>query len=222
MESIIKAWEEEHKSSRLTSLPADIDQLYQSERNKLKDQVTAASGSIERRMAEIAFQRLDFCLQDLFQLRKEKLLIATSRNDELDTDFLLPWEQQYFAEIKRIEFFYKQNVTTPVSIIPSQPVPMQAEVKPSVSLPRSAPDPVLPTESSAADQGIENASPPATDGHDAGSYVTIRFLKTEGAIIGVDMREYGPFEAGEIAFLPEVHARIFITNGVARQVFPST
>jgi DNA replication initiation complex subunit (GINS family) len=51
--------------------------------------------------------------------------------------------------------------------------------------------------------------------------MTVRVLQGEGAIIGVDMREYGPFEAGEIAYLPEVHARIFITNGVAKQIFPS-
>ncbi len=221
MESIIKAWDEERKSPRLTNLPADIEQIYQSERNKLKDQVTAAPGSIERRMAEIALQRLDFCLQDLFLLRKEKLLQATNHSDEIDGDCLLPWEQQYYAEIKRIEYFYKQNVTTPVSVIPSQPEPMQSEGKSTVPLPRYEAMPLTPPGITEQNLGIENSGTPVTVGQNAGSYVTIRFLQAEGAIIGVDMREYGPFEAGEIVYLPEVHARIFITNGVARQIFPS-
>ncbi len=221
MEEIIKAWEEERKSTRLTSLPADIEQQFQSERNKLKDQVTAAPGSIERRMAEIALQRLDFCLQDLFLLRKEKLLLATTRGDEIDADCLLPWEQQYYAEIMRIEYFYKQNVSTPVSVIPPQPVPMQQEGKSTLPIPKSVVMPFTPAEITEHNRGIESSGTPATGGQDGGNYVTVRFLQAEGAIIGVDMREYGPFTAGEIAYLPEVHARIYITNGVARQIFPS-
>ncbi len=221
MEVIIKAWEGEHKSPRVTSLPADIERVFQTERDKLKEQVTAAPGSIERRMAEIALQRLDFCLKDLFQLRKEKLLLAITRGDDIDADCLLPWEQQYYAEIKRIEYFYKQNVTTPDSVIPPQAMPIQEGAKTPVSLPKSEASPTTPPELTEHHLGMESPEIPVTGGQDAGNYVMVRFLQAEGAIIGVDMREYGPFETGEIVYLPEVHARIFITNGVARQVFPS-
>ncbi len=221
MEAIIKAWEEERKSPNLASLPTDITEQFQSERTKLKEQATAAPGSIERRMAEIALQRLDFCLQDLFQLRKEKLLLATSRGDEIDTDSLLPWEQQYYAEIRRIEYFYKQNVTTPISIIPSQQAPVQTEEKSNLPRDKSTENPVIPPETTKQNLNFGGPEPLVTAGQETGNYIPIRFLQAEGSIIGVDMREYGPFETGEIVYLPEVHARIFITNGVARQIFPS-
>lgn len=221
MESIIQAWEEERKSPRVAHIPSDIEQTYQSERNKLRDQLAAASAPLDRRMSEIASQRLDFYFQDLFLLRKEKLLLSTYQGENVQTDFLLPWEQQYYAELRRMEYFYKQNLATqtPVTSSPQALIPL--EKKQASSIPPPAEIPLPPPEITGQDFLKDAPLPSAPEGQDAGNYMAVRFLQGEGAIIGVDMREYGPFEAGEIAYLPEVHARIFITNGVAKQIFPS-
>jgi DNA replication initiation complex subunit (GINS family) len=53
------------------------------------------------------------------------------------------------------------------------------------------------------------------------NYLNIRFLADEDPIMGVDLREYGPFKTGDVVYLPAVHARIFITNGKAQQIMPS-
>ena len=222
MESIIKVWEGERESPQLTPVPPDIEQTYQTEREKLNEQLASPAGSIERRMAEKALQRLEFYYQDIFFLRKEKLMSASLQGTEVIAAALLPWEQQYYGELQRLEFYYKQKIIAqhliqpperplasssgtpiartpkPASLTSIQESQDSAEVVPSVEIPLSAPKE-----------------------EDIIAFVPVRFLRAEGAIIGVDLREYGPFEEGEIANLPEIHARIFIANGVAKQIFPS-
>ncbi len=45
--------------------------------------------------------------------------------------------------------------------------------------------------------------------------ILVKFLRPEGAIMGADLREYGPFLAGEVAPVPYAHACVFIANGAA-------
>ncbi len=45
--------------------------------------------------------------------------------------------------------------------------------------------------------------------------ILVKFLRPEGAIMGADLREYGPFCAGEVAPIPYAHACVFIANGAA-------
>ena len=46
----------------------------------------------------------------------------------------------------------------------------------------------------------------------------LRFLQEIPAVIGSDMRTYGPFKAEDIATLPIENARIFMEKGIAVQV----
>jgi len=46
----------------------------------------------------------------------------------------------------------------------------------------------------------------------------LRFVKEIPAIVGSDMKTYGPFEPEDIATLPLENARILIKQGVAVEV----
>ena len=48
--------------------------------------------------------------------------------------------------------------------------------------------------------------------------VLLRFLQEIPAVIGSDMRTYGPFKAEDIATLPIENARIFLEKGIAVEV----
>jgi len=49
-------------------------------------------------------------------------------------------------------------------------------------------------------------------------HVLLRFLKEVPAIIGSDMKPYGPFKVEDVATLPVENARILINQGVAVEV----
>jgi DNA replication factor GINS len=48
--------------------------------------------------------------------------------------------------------------------------------------------------------------------------VTLRFLKPVPSIIGSDMKSYGPFQADDVASVPQENARILVKQGLAKQV----
>jgi len=46
-------------------------------------------------------------------------------------------------------------------------------------------------------------------------YVEVRFLKDVPAVVGADMKVYGPFKEGDIAKLPKLNAEIFVKQDIA-------
>jgi DNA replication initiation complex subunit (GINS family) len=48
--------------------------------------------------------------------------------------------------------------------------------------------------------------------------VTVRFIKAIPAIMGSDMKTYGPFQPEDVASVPEQNARILVKQGLAQNV----
>ena len=48
--------------------------------------------------------------------------------------------------------------------------------------------------------------------------IVLRFVKTVPAVIGADMKTYGPFEAEDVASLPIENAKILVKQGLAKKV----
>ncbi|HMF33615.1 MAG TPA: hypothetical protein VKK79_19485 [Candidatus Lokiarchaeia archaeon] len=226
MEQITKAWEVERKGNSLSDLATNLEEIYEREHQALFSQLNAVKSPVERRLVETALQKLEFCYRDLFQIRKEKITISALQETPINEEALSPWEKQYLAELRRAEYLYRQNLGAgskiPVrgagnqTVIQSTPT----EFPPSGEI--ISPDVINATESEGAGDGEEPETFATTDSTSTGdNYVTIRFLCDDEAIIGVDLREYGPFMTGDVVFLPEVHARIFIANGKAQQIAPS-
>jgi DNA replication factor GINS len=46
----------------------------------------------------------------------------------------------------------------------------------------------------------------------------LRFLKDVPAIIGADMKTYGPFKAEDVSSMPTENAKIFVKQGLAEKV----
>ncbi len=51
-------------------------------------------------------------------------------------------------------------------------------------------------------------------------FVEVRFLKDVPAIVGADMKTYGPFKKGTLAALPKENAEILIKMGAAERRYP--
>ena len=58
----------------------------------------------------------------------------------------------------------------------------------------------------------QNANLEADVGH---KRVTLRFVKSTPAIIGLDLKTYGPFTAEDVASLPAENAKILVRQGLA-------
>ncbi len=65
-----------------------------------------------------------------------------------------------------------------------------------------------------AEPGLEKSTP----SEDFTGYKVLRFLKPVPAIMGVDMKTYGPFNPEDVASLPEENAENLIRRGFAMVV----
>jgi DNA replication initiation complex subunit (GINS family) len=59
------------------------------------------------------------------------------------------------------------------------------------------------------------AQAPKTETKPAHKRLTLRFVKSIPAIMGADMKSYGPFNAEDVAALPALNAQILIKQGLA-------
>ena len=59
---------------------------------------------------------------------------------------------------------------------------------------------------------------PAREERPALAYKVVRFLQSLPAIMGVDMKTYGPFKAEEVASLPLQNSENLIRRGIAKEV----
>jgi len=57
-----------------------------------------------------------------------------------------------------------------------------------------------------------------TSNQEHGKHVALRFLSEIPAVIGTDMKPYGPFSVEDIASLPVENARVLIKQGMAEKV----
>lgn len=69
-------------------------------------------------------------------------------------------------------------------------------------------------------KGLLSGRPPRIEAKQIvkGDYKVVRFLEAIPAIIGVDMRTYGPFKPEDVASIPVENAESLIRRGVAKEV----
>lgn len=66
-------------------------------------------------------------------------------------------------------------------------------------------------------EGILHGNLPRESGETKHKRVVLRFLRDVPAIVGSDMKTYGPFQAEDVATLPTGNAKILIKRGVAEK-----
>jgi DNA replication factor GINS len=67
-------------------------------------------------------------------------------------------------------------------------------------------------------KGILSGRSPRIEVEDKAKAIILRFLEVIPAIVGADMKTYGPFKPEDIASLPVENARILIKQGVAVEI----
>jgi DNA replication initiation complex subunit (GINS family) len=190
---LLEVWKKERESSDIQGIPAGFIQEmreYINVLNKTPTESDTLMGSIIQKERVYASQML----KDLVDKRLEKILNSELNGLPLDANALTPEEQKLYSNIRQLLAGYKQGVELPeVEEIQPQPRP------PSVDSAKSQ----------------EVIKPPS--GRDV-EMVVVRFLQSLPAIMGIDMRAYGPFDKEDVASIPRENALNLIRRGIAKWV----
>jgi len=187
-----RTWEKENEKPGLQNIPDEFlheMRRYSEELNKTPTDPGALTGSITKKERQFVGQML----RELTETRLRKIVTKELRGEPIDAQAMTPEEQRLHANLRQLLLGYRQGADIP-----------EPEAPPTVQAPRLAPAP----------------RPSVTASHEAlkGDLVVIRFLKPLPAIMGVDMKAYGPFDPEDVASIPRQNAVNLIRRGIAKLV----
>ena len=190
-ERLRKAWEKEIDKPELQQIPDEFlheMRRYSEELNKTPTDPETLTGSITKK--EKMF--MGKMLGELTETRLRKIVTKELRGEPIDAQAMTPEEQRLHSNVRQLLQGYKRGAEIP-----------EPEAAPPIQVPRpAAPRPSAPAPREAAEDGL----------------VVIRFLKPLPAIMGVDMKAYGPFDQEDVASIPRQNAVNLIRRGIAKLV----
>ena len=187
-----EAWEKEIEKPELQKIPDEFLQemrRYSEELNKTPTDPGTLTGSITKKEKRFVGQML----RELTETRLSKIVTKELRGEPIDAQAMTPEEQRLHSNVRQLLLGYRQGAEIPgPEAPPAAQTPKPAAVpRPSAAAPREEPE---------------------------GEMVVVRFLKPLPAIMGVDMRAYGPFDPEDVASIPRRNAVNLIRRGIAKLV----
>ncbi len=192
-----EAWDKERQNKDLQTIPDDMlheMRDYIATINKTPTDENTLAGQLTRTEKKYANQ----ILRELTEMRLKKIVTLEVNNQPIDAQAMTPEEQKLHSNFRHLLTGFRQGSDmpeiAPISVT-SKSEPKQ-QVKPTRAKP--TPKPVIkPTDV---------------------TLILVRFLQPLPAIMGIDMKAYGPFQPEELATIPAQNAENLIKRGIAKPV----
>ena len=162
-------------------------------------------GAIDKKSVKVSLleheaRNVERMLEDLLQLRYRKIIKTVTRMHRAPIELLTAEEAKMCQNFVGFENAYAEFAK---NLMAGQETPITVTItQPTIS------ETLVPA-TQAAKQEIK---PPA---HVTHKRLTLRFTKSIPAIMGADMKSYGPFNAEDVASLPALNAQILVKQGLA-------
>lgn len=163
-------------------------------------------GAMDKKSVKVALleheaRNVERMLQELLDMRYKKILKTIKRLHKAPIELLTTEEAKMAQNAVAFENNYEQFTKNLLG----------GELKPiTVTITEPAAVPI--------EQLLQPQTPKQevkTQAHVTHKRLTLRFVKNIPAIMGADMKSYGPFVAEDVASLPELNARILVKQGLA-------
>ena len=160
---------------------------------------TTEKTSVKGKLIEKERGHVERMLQDLNRLRLMKLVTAELNGMPIETLNLTAEEKHLQVELRRLLAAHTQGM---------KQVLLGRE--PSIEAPQYIPEPQTP----------HPQPTPTPSRYEKGEQTlkVVRFTQSLPAIMGTDMKTYGPFKAEDVASLPSQNADNLIRKGIAKLV----
>ena len=190
--------------------------------------------SVIKRIHEKTLENILFMIKDFFNIRSEKILNLCRSLQKIDDESLFPAEQEYY---KQLYSAFKGNSKTKkfllASIQNNHNIPTKNEERTQayqdfeyketnqdiISKHKSNSIPILETNENLIDteSNTTQKKQMIRKKHEV-AYILIRFTKSIPALVGKDLKIYGPFQKEDIVSLPIQNASILIEENAAEAI----
>jgi DNA replication factor GINS len=185
-DELYAAWQREIDGPTLGDLPSDFYAKLSEYLRRIKDEDKVLDKkSIKINLLDQEAQNVERMLKELLEARYRKIIKTITKNKKLPTELLTMEESRISETFADFSKAYQKFSENLLQGKITEPKKLVSEVEVKFEVPQS------------------------------NKRSTIRFLKNIPAIMGADMKSYGPFMAEDVASLPPQNAQILIKQGLA-------
>ena len=186
---LYEAWRTEVNENALGKLPPDFYVKIADYLKRVKEEkMLPDKKSVKVGLLDREARNVSLMLEELLSARYSKLLETISQNQALPVDLLTVEEAKMCESFVAFSGAY-QKFTRDLLQGQTSPLPAQTPAPPA-----------------AAEVEVSHKR------------VALRFTKSIPAIMGADMKSYGPFKVEDVASLPVENAKMLVKQGLAVQV----
>ena len=183
-------WRREIDDATLGDLPPDFYGKISDYLRRINEENKLDQKSLKLNLLKHEAQNVELMLQELLDLRYRKIIRSITKKQRVPIELLTTQEvkmAETFATFSEEYLRFKKDLEQGQIESPSPiKVVIKTDTKPSGNL-------NIPTH----------------------KRLTVRFVKNIPAIMGADMKSYGPFNSEDVASLPALNAKILIKQGLA-------
>lgn len=192
-----EAWSKERKNKDLQNIPDDM-------LHEMKDYVATINktptdeNTLAGQLTRTEKQHVNQILRELTETRLRKIITLEVNNQPIDAQAMTPEEQKLHSNFRQLLTGYRHGSDLP------EPAPIPVPSKP---------DQIKPVRTARAKPPAKPLVKPSEV-----KMILVRFLQPLPAIMGIDMKAYGPFQPEELAIIPAQNAENLIKRGIAKPV----
>jgi DNA replication factor GINS len=189
-DQLFAAWRREIEEASLGGLPPDFYGKIAEYMRRIKEDNELDQKTIKINLLEHEAQNAELMLTEILELRYKKIIKIITKNQKIPLELLTVEEGKMagkFATFSAEYQKFKEDLKQGQLATPS-PIKVTIETDNKLTATQTAP---------------------------TQKRLTIRFTKNIPAIMGADMKSYGPFNAEDVASLPTLNAQILVKQGLA-------
>ena len=185
-----QAWENETKREELQNIPDDFLHEMKNYVNQLK--ITSANlDTLSGNLTQTERLYANLLLQELTETRLNKIIKSELNGLPINAKAMTPEEQHLHSNLRQLLTNYRQSAEIP---------PTYRQVEQLKPISRKEQIPFHKEEEKDTEM------------------VLVRFMQPLPAIMGIDMKAYGPFQPEEVATIPRQNADNLIKRGIVKIV----
>ena len=227
--NLYRHWLAEFDQAELTPFFQDDFNSYKNSVNNIKATEFQDNDAIKNEILKSYKDHFEYLFEDLLKIRKIKIMNAALALQEINFDHVVEPEKLFYqnliSSIKGYDKLKKLSViedyqSDDLTFEPSPYIPeeVDAEIKKESDLEVKIEKQEIEDDENlkTIGQGIEEVVENQID--EDFNYIVIRFLKNTPPLVGIDLKNYGPFNADDLANMPYKNAIILINEKFAEKV----
>jgi DNA replication initiation complex subunit (GINS family) len=219
-DKLYQHWLKEFEQPELTHLTQEIFDNYKKSLSYITQYQIEEKPKVEISLFNSYKKRFNYLFNDFLKVREVKILNSALSLKDIDLNDVIEAEKLFFQNLISTIKGYKKLKKLALY---EDKKPIELE---EILLDEEKPDNIPPIEKSTEEYSIETSNNAQLkkvedyqpSGEDKYNYMLIRFNEPSPPLVGIDLINYGPFQANDITNMPYKNAKILIYEKIAEKI----